>query len=142
MKKILFVLLVLIFQSCFNPIYDNRDELLDYHVGKWQVEVEQKIHISNFKKDKSEETFDFIMEEGGLAYKITDTEILEGYHWTFNNNGEWIAISSPVVIDGVETLETLSFEIRRQDDNNQKWEVQFRNENGEKVTATWTLKRI
>lgn len=142
MKKLLFVSLILSFQSCFNPIYDNRDELLNYHIGKWQVEVEQKTHISSVKKEKTEENFEFIMEEGGLAYKITDTETLDGYHWTFNNNGEWIAISSPVVIDGVETLETLSFEIRKQDDNNQKWDVQFRNDNGEKVTATWTLKRI
>ncbi|MFK7950569.1 MAG: hypothetical protein AB8G11_23490 [Saprospiraceae bacterium] len=142
MKKILFIPILLIFQSCFNPIYDNREELLEYHIGKWQVEIEQKTHISSIKKDKVEDAFDFIMEESGLAYKITSTTTIDGYHWTFNNNGEWIAISSPIVIDGVETLETLSFEIQKQDDNNQKWEREFRNEMDEKVTITWQLKRI
>lgn len=142
MKKILFIPILFLFQSCFNPIYDNRDELLAYHVGKWQVEAEQKTQLSAVKKDKVEEIFDFIMEEGGLAYKITATATLDDYHWTFNNNGEWIAISYPIEINGVQTLETLHFEIRKQDENNQTWEAQFRNDNDEKVVVLWKLKRI
>jgi hypothetical protein len=142
MKKLLFIPILFLFQSCFNPIYDNRDELLEYHIGKWQVESEQKTHISAIKKDKVEESFEFRMEDGGLAYKTTETETIDDYHWTFNNVGEQIAISFPVEIDGIETLESITFIIKKQDENNQKWESEFRNDNDEKVTLIWKLKRI
>lgn len=143
MKQLILTSFILLFMnSCFNPIYDERDELSEYHIGKWQIEAEQKTVISSIKKDKVDSTFDFIMEEGGLAYRIAADGTTDYYHWTFSNAGEQIAISYSIEIGGVETLVSTTFIIKKQDENNQKWETETRDADNQKVITTWVLKRI